>query len=387
MRKSLSISCKVLFSAVISRVPVLALVMLILFLVPFFGGCAAENPKSVGKPELQISSAKANRVGVALGSGGPKEQMVNQSILAALKLAGETRGTDYLIIEPGELASDRDALNYLANNGCKLIIGVGPAQKGSLEETASEYPDLLFAMIDEDVQGPNVITVTFREEESAFLAGSLAALMTKSNIVAFIGGADVPIINRQEKAYKAGVDYINKLEQRAIPVQVKSDYAGMFAKAFKDPDKGKAMAMTDIDGGADIIFQVAGNTGDGVMAAAAERGVKAIGSGSNQNVLYPGSVLTSTVKIMDQGIYKLLQDLSAGQLKPGQRSLGIKQGAVGLVELRVVTPEEYTALRDNPSGLAALKTLKDSIPPEVVDKLNIIKALISNDKVNLGISK
>ncbi len=364
----------------------LAVLGLLLALVS--GGCVVGEPKIIGRVEVQKGKPPAKnqwRVGVVLGSGGAREQLVNRSIQAALKRAGETLEVDYLTLEPGELASDREAMNYLANNGYNLIIGVGPAQKGILEQAAKEYPDLLFAMIDEDVQGPNIVAVTFREEESAFLAGSLAALMTQTNIVAFVGGADIPVINRQEKAFQAGVDYVNKWEQRATPVQVKSGYAGMFAKAFEDPAKGKAMASADIDGGADVLFHAAGRTGEGVLAAAAERGIKAIGSGYNQNVLYPGTVLTSTVKIMDQGIYQVLQDLSKGQLKPGKRSLGVKQGAVGLVDLKAVTSEENAALQKNLPGLEALRTMKESIPPEVVDKLNFIKSQISNGKVNLGI--
>ena len=376
--------------AVFRYIALLLPAILILLFALIAGGCAGKEPKVTDGARVQKGKPPAGRVwhvGVVLGSGGAREQLVNQSIQAVLKRARETLEVDYLALEPGELASDREAINYLANNGYELIIGVGPAQKAILEQAAKEYPDLLFAMLDEDVQGANIVTVTFREEESAFLAGSLAALMTQTNKVAFLGGADIPVINRQEKAFKAGVDYVNKWEQRVSPVEVRSGYAGMFAKAFEDPGKGKAMALAEIDGGADVLFHAAGRTGEGVLAAAAERGVKAIGSGYNQNALYPGTVLTSTVKIMDQGIYQVIQDLSKGQLKPGKRFLGIKQGAVGLVNLKAVTPEENAALQKNPSGLAALRTMKESIPPEIVDKLNFIKSQLANGKVNLSVNK
>ncbi|MFZ3171270.1 MAG: BMP family ABC transporter substrate-binding protein [Carboxydocellales bacterium] len=367
--------------------PAVIVIIIGLLFTLISSGCLAKQQKQVGKSVYKSSTEKVARVGVVLASGGPKEQLLNQSVGAALKRAGEAFGTEYLVLEHGELASAREAMNYLANNGYHLILGLSSAQTNDLVETAKEFPDLLFAMLDEEIQGPNIVAVTFREEESAFLAGALAALLTKTNIVAFIGGADVPAINRQEKGYKAGVDYVNKLEQRNIPVQVKADYAGMFAKAFKDPDKGKAMALADIDYGADIIFQAAGNTGDGVLAAAAERGIKAIGSGPNQNVLFPGTVLTSTMKIMDQGIYQILEDFTTDNLKSGKRSLGIKQGAVDLIDLKSITPAENAALANNAAGLAALKAMKDSIPPEVVDKLNIIRDQLTKGNITVDIGK
>jgi basic membrane protein A len=368
--------------------PYLSVIIIGLLFTLTSSGCVAKQQKQeVGKSAYKSSTEPVARVGVVLASGGSEEQLLNQSVRAALKRAGEVLETDYLVLEHGELASDREAMNYLANNGYHLILGLSSAQTNDLVETAKEFPDLLFAMLDEDIQGHNIVAVTFREEESAFLAGALAALLTKTNIVAFIGGADVPAINRQEKGFKTGVDYVNKLEQRKIPVHVKADYAGMFAKAFMDPDKGKAMALADIDYGADIIFQAAGNTGDGVLAAAAERGIKAIGSGTNQNVLFPGIVLTSTVKIMDQSIYQVLEDYATDQLKPGTRSLGIKQGAVDIIDLKSITPAENTALANNAAGLAALKAMKDSIPPEVVDKLNIIRDQLTKGNISVNTGK
>jgi basic membrane lipoprotein Med (substrate-binding protein (PBP1-ABC) superfamily) len=93
------------------------------------------------------------------------------------------------------------------------------------------------------------------------------------------------------------------------------------------------------------------------------------------------------MKIMDQGIYQILEDFTTDNLKSGKRSLGIKQGAVDLIDLKSITPAENAALANNAAGLAALKAMKDSIPPEVVDKLNIIRDQLTKGNISVNTGK
>ncbi len=347
------------------------------------GGCTIGNSSSIDKvSELPTTQPNKQqwRIGFVQAKGGIKEQLLNQSVEATLKKAKESLEVSSLALQQGELSNDREAMDYLVNNGYQLIIGIGSNQVNALTQCAKEYPDVTFVIIDDIVELPNVVSVNFREEESAFLAGTLAALITKSNIVGYIGGANIPP-NIYESAFKAGVDYINQTDKRQQPVQVKANYAGYFAKDFENPGKGEALAIADIESGADLLFHTAGRTGDGVLAAAASRGVKVIGSGYNQSTLFPGTVLTSTVKIADQGLYQVIQDIAKGQLKPGQRFLGLKERAVGLTDLKAITPEETIAFKNNTPGLTSIKVMKEAIPQEVVDRLNLIRTQLIEGKL------
>lgn len=343
-------------------------------------GTSRQNQPQPGTARLPEVHEKP-KVGVLLAGGGLREATLNQSLQKILVQAAQTQDLDYLALKQGDLATDNDALDYLANNGYSLIIGVGGSELKAVQEAAAEYPDIMFAMFDQPIQGPNAVSLTYRQNEAAFLAGALAALTTKTNIVAIVEGAQIPELKGQETAFKNGVAYINTLEKRPVPVQVRVSYIGFFAKSFESPEKGRAVALAAIDAGADVIYHLASKSGQGVLAACAERGVKAIGSDYDQAALYPGVVLTSTVNDTEKSMAQILRDLLAGKLRPGARNLGLKEGAVGLVDLKNITPEEAKSLQNNPAGLAKLRVMKDSVPPDVVTKLNMIKNAIIAGKI------
>ena len=199
-------------------------------------------------------------------------------------------------IEPGE-GSDREAgLRLLAAEGMDLVIGVGFIFTDDLTQLAKEYPNTQFAGVDYSVATDkagkvipppaNLAALKFREEEGSFLVGALAALVGKSKKVGFVGGMDIPLIHKFEAGYRAGV------KQVCPDCEVISQYAGVTPEAFRNPGKGKELALSQYQQGVNVIFHASGSTGLGVFEAARQTGKLAIGVDADQYNEAPGFVLT-----------------------------------------------------------------------------------------------
>ncbi len=201
-----------------------------------------------------------------------------------------------------------------------------------LKQYADMYPDKIFVNIDTVVKNnQNTITsVDFIEEEGAFMAGVTAAIVTndltlegvnKEKIIGSVGGDKDPVIDAFIFGYKQGAEYIDE------EIEVKNIYAG----TWTDPVKGKQAANQLYSQGADIIFQIASLTGNGVLEAAAENNKYAIGVDSNQNAMEPGHVVTSDLKNVGDAIYGVYQSIVDGSFEKGKvLEYGIKEGGVGL---------------------------------------------------------
>ncbi|MBA7665972.1 Membrane lipoprotein TmpC [subsurface metagenome] len=195
---------------------------------------------------------------------------------------------------------------------------------------AREFPETKFACIDYTVQPgreipSNLAALKFREEEGSYLVGALAGLLTKTNKLGFVGGMDIPLIHRFESGYKAGVRRANP---KAI---ILVGYAGVTGEAFKNPAKGKEIALSQYGQGVDIIYHASGSTGLGVFEAAREKKALAIGVDSDQYHEAPGYILTSMVKRVNNSVYNTIKDTVAGQFKGGVHIFGLKEDGVGYV--------------------------------------------------------
>jgi len=204
-----------------------------------------------------------------------------------------------------------------------LIIGVGFLMKDALDKVSGQFPETRFAIIDAVVEAPNVASLIFREHEGSFLVGAIAGLVTETDKVGFVGGMDIPLIHKFEVGYREGVKYVNP------DCDVLVAYAGSGPEAFHDPVKGKSLALSQFDRGADVIFQAAGSTGNGVIDAAQERGLFAIGVDANQNYMAPGHVLTSMVKRVDVAVFSIIEDVVQGTFEGGIHVYGLEADGVG----------------------------------------------------------
>ena len=289
-------------------------------------------------------------VGIVLDVGGRGDKSFNDGAFLGAERAKEELGARIRFIEPGE-GSDREAgLRLLAAEGMDLVIGVGFIFTDDLTLLAREYPDIPFAGIDYsvavDAQGnviqppPNLAALKFREEQGSFLVGALAAMLSKSKRVGFVGGMDIPLIHKFEAGYRAGVRHV------CPECTVVAQYAGVTPEAFANPGKGKELALNQYQSGVEIIFHASGSTGLGVFEAARQTGRLAIGVDADQHAEAPGHILTSMVKGVDAAVFDAIERVKNGTFEGGIYQLGLAEQGVGYIyddNNRALVPDSVEA--------------------------------------------
>ncbi len=285
-------------------------------------GCARSREPAPPPP--------APRVGLVFDVGGRGDQSFNDAAYRGLERAQRELGVPFVTVETGEGSDREPALRQLAAGEPRLIFAVGFLFTEDIRRIAAEFPAKRFACVDYTVADgetlpPNLVALKFKEEEGSFLVGALAGLLTRTGTVGFVGGMEIPLVKKFEAGYAAGARHVNP----RCRVIVK--YAGMTGSAFKDPAKGKELALAEYAQGADIIFHASGSTGLGVFEAARERGRLAIGVDSDQYAAAPGHVLTSMVKRVDVAVFDVVREDHLGVFRGGVRVFGLAQDGVGYV--------------------------------------------------------
>lgn len=227
-----------------------------------------------------------------------------------------------------------------------LVISVGFGMMDVVAEVAPKFPDTDFAQIDTEGEIAHVTFVSFEQNEGSFLVGALAAMMTsregnpRINPEATIGvvcGEDIPVMYSFIAGYEQGARHVNP------DIKILRGFVG----SWDDPAGGREMALNQRQNGADVVFQVAGGSGEGVIEAAKEGGFYAIGVDLPQEHLAPEAVLTSMLKRLDVAVYNLIRDKKEGKFRRSTTlRYGIKEGGIGLSwpesALKLV-PEEFRA--------------------------------------------
>ena len=265
-------------------------------------------------------------LGMVTDIGGLGDKSFNDSADRGLLLAQARYHARITVLQSRAFVDYEPNLSTLAEQHDDLIVAVGFLMHDSVDAVAARFPQSHFAIIDSVVDQPNVTSVTFKEEESSFLAGVAATLATKKDVVAFLGGIDSPLIEKFLAGFEAGVESANP------KVKVLVKYTG----SFDDVASGKEYATLLFQQGADVIYTAAGKCGLGAIDE-----VKALGPGdyiigvdSDQDALAPGKVLTSALKRVDAAVFSLAADVVQGHVPSGHIVLGLKQAGVGLTDMR-----------------------------------------------------
>ena len=249
-------------------------------------------------------------VGIVFDTGGKDDRSFNAAAWQGVSRAALDFPLVLRDVEPGDPTSVEPAIRAFAERSYKMIVGVGFSQTPLIEAVAKDYPNIQFAVVDGVSQLPNVASLIFKEHEGSYLVGMIAAKTTKTGTIGFIGGMDIPLIHKFEVGYEEGARAVNP-NIRVVP-----NYVGVTDAAWNDPVKGKEIAGTQIQKGADVLFTAAGNSGLGAFDAVEQRGKDSqgraqafvIGVDSNQNWVKPGYVLTSMVKRVDNAVYQIVKD-------------------------------------------------------------------------------
>ena len=253
--------------------------------------------------------------------GGKNDKSFNEAAFGGAERWKAETGGSYKELEMQNEAQREQALRQLAEEGANPIVMTGFAFGDVLNTVAPDYPDTKFAIIDMVVDQPNVKSVVFTEDQGSYLVGMMAGLASKSNVVGFIGGMDIPLIRRFGCGYAQGVKAVKP------DATVILNMTGTDGSAWNNPVKGAEIAKSQQSQGADVIYAAAGGTGVGVLQAAADMGILSIGVDSNQNYLHPGSVLTSMLKRVDNAVYDAFKE--GADLAPGINVMDLKSGGVG----------------------------------------------------------
>ena len=232
-------------------------------------------------------------------------------------------GVQGTIIETAGVQEHDAAIRRAIQDDPDLIITIA-VDFSTVEEIADEFPDQLFAAQETFFPATpdldNLALFNIFTHENSYLAGIAAGMLSRTRIVGAVGGGDFPGINLFIVGFEEGVRSVCE------DCQLLRSYVG----DFSDPVTGKEQALSLYAQGADILFQVAGRSGEGVLDAAAETGNLAIGVDSNQDDLYPGSVLVSAMKRVDNAVFSFVQSIVDGTYAPGVTNVGMAEGFAGL---------------------------------------------------------
>jgi basic membrane protein A len=267
------------------------------------------------------ADAWAFRAAVLYNVGGKLDKSFNESAFRGV-LAARAQKIEVTEYEPAGEADRTPMLEAAAS--AEIVVAIGFAYRDTLAAAAKNHPDTRFTIIDNVVDLPNVQSVRFKEQEGAFLAGLAAATASATRVVGFVGGMDSALVRRFQAGFEQGVRYAAP-EVRVIPWML-----GTSVEAFADPMAGYLTANREIADQADVLFAAAGASGLGVYQAAEEAAVLAIGVDSDQNHLFPGTMLTSVVKDVGATLSRVLADAAANRWRNGVLSIGLKEGGLSL---------------------------------------------------------
>ncbi len=268
-------------------------------------------------------------VALALAVGDLGDRSFNDSAYAGLQRAQLELGARFRVEPFRDRARQADALRELAQGRPDLVIAIGFDNAEALGIVAAEFPAQAFAIVDADVDAPNVTSIVFRELEGDFLAGALTALLSPGGTVGFLGGAEVPVIQRIEHGWRQGVLHVRP-DARLLVSYITT---GADGSGFGRPDLGRQITAAMFAEGAEVVYTPAGGAALGGIEAAQAAGRLVITTGADQRYIAPEVVVASRTKNMGPAVYSLIEDVVAGRLTPGTRELDLFSGGVGLTPL------------------------------------------------------
>jgi basic membrane protein A len=292
-------------------------------------GCGGDDDEEgagdTGAATTEAPPGSDVRVCLVTDIGGLNDRGFNSLANQGLERAASELGVETRVLESQSDADYVPNLSECATQGFNIIISVGFLMGQATEDAAGQFPDTTFAIIDFAYEAPpaNLQGLVFKEQETGYLVGYLAGLVTESNTVSSVGGQKIPPVDRfiagfQKAAADANPDVTTLLG---------------YSQDFVDQAKCKEVALDQISKGSDVVFQVAGGCGLGALDAAAEQGVWGIGVDADQAHL-GDHILTSALKRVDQAVFQTIEMVVNGETVGGGVSVfGLAEDGVGLGEV------------------------------------------------------
>lgn len=291
--------------------------------------------------------SKKIKVGLQLSVGRLGDLSFNDSAYAGLKEAQKKHSVQFETVSWQNPTANAETMDKWAKSGYDLIVAVGYGNATPLSEVAAQYPDKCFAIIDYIGHGDNVWSATYNEYEGDYIVGVMAGLVTRTQIVGFIGGGVTPVVKRIESGFAQGAKSVDS------SIGFISDYVG----EFDDPATGRILAETQYTLGADIIYQVAGRCGLGAIETAREFEKLIISTGADHSDLAPNSVLTSRIKDVGRAVFDAVEAVVEERFEGGLvKKYGLADGGIHMAPIRpemaqLITPSIQKIMKDIESDM------------------------------------
>lgn len=272
-----------------------------------------------------------------------------------------------------DIPSFAEKVTKFVENGYNPIMlnNVGKGKDVILKEILHKYPKTRFIVFNGIFNIPNAYYFVFSYHESSFLAGYLASRKSKTNKLGFVGGMDIPIIRNFLCGYINGAHYQNP------DIEIEWDFIGKEISAWSKPEDAYKLALNQINSGADVIYTPSGGSSVGALKAAHEQGGLGIGVDSNQNYLYPGSVLTTALVNVDVVAFRALLAAHRNIWGDQFKVMGLQENGVGLAY------DEYNAPLISPELRKEVDSVKEKlILKEIqIDNYVNVKQCIVNGEI------
>jgi basic membrane protein A len=316
-----------------------------------------------GLGATSTAAAAEKPVALIIAQGGLGDQSYNDLAYAGFKKAlAETKLEGKAVESKDVVAQAADILRRASDAGFGLVVDLEYSHGDALTAVAKDYADADYVILNQVRPGANVASVLFQEQEGSYLAGALAMLVAEDASIRGMSGK--PIIGVIGGTKSVGIDkFIVGYIQGAREIDPRAEVKVAYSNNFGDPAIGLQMAKAMFDAGVNVVYQVAGGTGLGVIQAAKETGHFAIGVDTDQDGIAPGAVLTSMIKRTDVAVETVVKDYAGGKFPGGKTvTLGLAQDGVGL------SPMKYT---------------HDEIPAPMIAKVDDLKKKILSGEIKV----
>jgi basic membrane protein A and related proteins len=318
-------------------------------------GCGSDNNSSSTSSDTGATAAapakKAIKVGLVTDIGGLNDRSFNTLANQGLEQSKSELGITGRVLTSKSNADYVPNLSTLAQQKYDLVIGVGFLMADAMDTVAKKFPNTKFAIIDVDATGlkgkpSNVEGLLFKEQESGYLAGTLAGLYAKDNnitTISSVGGQKIPPVDHYIAGYEAGA--------KAVNPSIKTLHA--YSQDFVDQAKCKEIALSQIARGSGVVFQVAGQCGLGALDAAKQKGKQGIGVDADQAYLGP-YILTSAIKKVDTSVFDTVKQVQDDKYTGGaDTTFDVKNKGAGIGKVSAAGTKYQPQLDDVTAKLAA----------------------------------
>ena len=291
-------------------------------------GCSKEEVKEDDKPKITL----------VLSVGGVNDQSFNQGAWEGAKKASQELGVDVSYLESHSDADYITNIETAIDQESDLVVGVGFQVGDTIKESAKANPEQQFVTIDSTYEEglDNVRNISFDEQQAGYLTGLIAGKMTKTNVIGWIGGLDIPSCSNFYGGYEKGAKEVNP------DIKVMKQ----FTNSFTDAAKGRVVAEGMVNENADIIFMASGGGNSGSLEVVRENNIKAIGVDMANNYLAPEHIITSALKNVGEGLKLTIKDFTEGKFTSGEVKYDLTNGGVGFEKTDLLSDEVIKFVED-----------------------------------------